>query len=275
MSIQKTNFTFAVEYNILLYIMNIEKTSKINQLLLKSYPGMLYFSSWLKKNGYSDQLLKRYRSSGWLSALSKGVMYRTGDKLLSYPALASYNRQLGKNFHVAAHSALELYGFNHYVPMGKPVLMVGHPKDQLVPDWMKKGDFDKTLKFFSTEAFIKPRLSTFGVEGVDLLVSLPEQAFLECLLLVPKQYAFMDLFYIMEQLTTCRPEILQDLLEYTENIKVKRMFLYMAEKANHYWFKSLDVNKIEIGTAKHQLVENGVYVPKYKITVPKDLYEYE
>jgi hypothetical protein len=159
--------------------------------------------------------------------------------------------------------------------MGKPVLMVGHPKQQLVPDWMKKGDFDKTLKFFSTEAFIKPRLSTFSIEGADLLISPPEQAFLECLLLAPKQYAFMDLFYIMEQLTTLRSDILQDLLEHTENIKVKRMFLYMAEKAGHYWVKSLDVNKIDTGTAKHQLVENGVYVPKYKITVPKELYEYE
>jgi hypothetical protein len=187
-----------------------------------------------------------------LSALSKGVMYRTGDKLLSFPALAGYNQQLEKNFHIAAHSALELNGFNHYVPMGKPVLMVGHPKHQLVPDWMKKEDFDRVLKFFSTETFIKSQLSTFRVENVDLLVSLPEQAFLECLLLAPKQYAFMDLFYIMEQLTTMRPEILQDLLEHTDNIKVKRMFLYMAEKAGHYWFNLLDISKIETGTSKHQ-----------------------
>jgi hypothetical protein len=255
--------------------MSIEKANKINRLLLNAYPGKLYFSGWLKENGYSDQLLKQYRNSGWLSALSKGVMYRTGDKLLSYPALSCYNLQLGKNFHVAAHSALELNGFNHYVPMGKPVLMVGHPKQQLVPDWMKKDIFDKILRFFSTETFINPQLSTVSVEGVDLLVSLPEQAFLECLLLAPKQYAYMDLFYIMEQLTTLRLEILQDLLEHTDNIKVKRMFLYMAEKAGHYWFDLLDVTKINTGNAKHRLVENGIYVPKYKITVPKELYEYE
>ncbi|MDR1554127.1 MAG: type IV toxin-antitoxin system AbiEi family antitoxin [Prevotellaceae bacterium] len=255
--------------------MSIEKASKINKLLLNAYPGKLYFSSWLKENGYSDQLLKKYRNSGWLSALSKGVMYRTGDKLLAYPALSCYNTQLEKNFHIAAHSALELNGFNHYVPMGKPVLMVGHPKQQLLPDWMKKDVFDKVLKFFSTETFLKPQLSTVNVDGVDLLVVLPEQAFLECLLLAPKQYAYMDLYYIMEQMTTLRPEILQDLLEHTDNIKVKRMFLYMAEKAGHYWFDLFNVTKIDTGTAKHQLVENGVYVPKYKITVPKELYEYE
>jgi len=36
--------------------------------------GLLY-SEWLKKEGYSDQLLKKYRDSGWLVALSKGIMY--------------------------------------------------------------------------------------------------------------------------------------------------------------------------------------------------------
>jgi len=255
--------------------MNIENSNKINRLLRDYYSGKLYFSGSLKQNGYSDQLLKQYRNSGWLTALAKGVMYRTGDKLLSYPALACYNQQMGKSFHVAAHSALELKGFNHYVPMGKPVLMVGHPKRQSVPDWMKDNNFDMILKFFSTETFSKPQLTTSNVDGVDLLVSTPEQAFLECLLLSPKQYAFMDLFYVMEQLTTLRPEILQDLLENTDNLKAKRLFLYMAEKAGHYWFDLLDVDKVEIGTAKHQLTKNGVYIPKYKITVPKELYDYE
>jgi hypothetical protein len=49
----------------------------------------------------------------------------------------------------------------------------------------------------------------------------------------------------------------------------------MAEKAHHYWFDLLDINKVDLGTAKHQLVKNGVYVSKYKITVPKELYDYE
>ena len=255
--------------------MNIENSNKINRLLQDYYSGKLFFSGNLKQRGYSDQLLKQYRNSGWLTALSKGVMYRAGDKLLSFPALESYNQQMGKSFHVAAHSALELKGFNHYIPMGKPVLMIGHPKQQTVPDWMKENNFDMTLMFFSTETFLKPQLSTSQVDGLNLLVSTPEQAFFECLLLSPSQYTFMDLFYIMEQLTTIRPEIVQDLLMNTNNLKVKRLFLYMAEKAGHYWFDLLDVDKVDIGTSKHQLTKNGVYIPKYKITVPKELYDYE
>ena len=112
-------------------------------------------------------------------------------------------------------------------------------------------------------------------DEADLLVSTPEQAFLECLLLAPQQYSYMDLFYMMEQLTTLRPEILQRLLETTKSLKVKRMFLYMAEKAGHYWHEALDTSKIELGTSKLQLIKNGAYIAKYRITVPKELNEYE
>lgn len=254
--------------------MDIEQKSKINQLLLSATPKGLLFSEWLKRNDYSDQLIKRYRESGWLEMLSKGVMYRTGDSLSAYVALSCYNRQLGKTFRVAAHSALELFGFNHYVPMGKPLLMVAHDK-QRVPQWMRNDAFDRVMRPFSTETFSEPQTTTVVKDGVSLLVSTPEQAFLECLLLAPQQYSYMDLFYTMEQLTTLRPEMLQQLLETTKSLKVKRMFLYMAEKAGHYWHEVLDSSKIDQGTSKLQLAPNGVYISKYKITVPKELNEYE
>lgn len=255
--------------------MSIDEGNKLNQLLQKHNSGGLYFSAWLKENGYSDQLLKSYRDSGWLAALSRGVMYRPGDRLRAFAVLESYNKQLGKNFHITAHSALELAGFNHYVPMGKPILIIGHPKQEPVPDWLKTDSFDYSFKFFTTEIFSNPQLATVNTDYPHLKASAPEQAFLECLLLAPKQYSYMDLYYIMEQLTTLRPDVVQELLENTDNLKVKRMFLYMAEKARHHWFDLLKTDKIALGSAKHKLVENGSYVPKYKITVPKELYEYE
>jgi hypothetical protein len=85
----------------------------------------------------------------------------------------------------------------------------------------------------------------------------------------------MDLFYIMEQLTTLRAEVVQQLLENADNLKVKRLFLYMAEKAGHEWFGKLDLSKIQLGLGKRQLADKGVYLPEYMITIPKELYEYE
>ena len=254
--------------------MNIEQGYKLNQLLQNWHSGTLLFSTWLNKNGYSAQLMQQYRKSGWFSSLSKGVIYRTGDKLSAYAALSGLKTQLNKSFYVGAHSALELFGFN-YVPMGKPVLMVGHSKEDKVPKWMKETDFDFEIKFFITETFSEPQLILISKNSFDLQISVPEQAFLECLLLAPNQYGYMDLFYIMEQLTALRSEVVQFLLENTDNFKIKRLFLYMAEKAGHAWFGKLDRSKIQLGTGKRQLTDKGVYVPEYMITIPRELFEYE
>lgn len=97
--------------------------------------------------------------------------------------------------------------------------MVAHPKEQPVLQWIKKIDLDRIHKFFSTETFSKPQISTFNSEFTHLKASVPEQAFLECLLLAPRQYSLMDLYYLMEQLTSLRPDVLQFILENTDNIK--------------------------------------------------------
>lgn len=248
--------------------------NKINQMLQSGQKNGLLFAPWLIEHGYSKQLLNRYRSSGWLSSLCKGVMYRTGDKLSAFGALQSFNEQMGKSFRIAAHSALELWGFNHYVPMGKPLLMVSTASGKM-PQWMKYDAFDREFKFFTTEVFISAQITTLTYLNWRLLISSPEQAFMECLLLAPRQYDYMDLFYIMEQLTTLRPDIVQSLLETTKNYKIKRLFLYMAEKAGHYWFDELNLANIDLGTHKLQLVKSGVYINKYKMTIPKELSDYE
>jgi hypothetical protein len=266
---------FAVEIEKLIYTMSISSGTKINQLLAATAPTGLIFSDWMKKNGYSVQLQKRYRDTGWLTTLCKGVMYRTGSHLNAFDALASYNYQQDKRLRIGAVSALEYTGFNHYVPMGKPLLMVSLPKGEKMPLWMKSDAYDMTFRTFSTTAFTDLDVNKHDTESGTLYVSSPELAFLECLALAPKQYSYLDLYYIMEQLTTLRSEVLQRLLENTSNNRVKRMFLYMAEKAGHYWFEELDTNKVDMGTGKLQLVKNGVFSKKYSITVPKELNDYE
>lgn len=53
------------------------------------------------------------------------------------------------------------------------------------------------------------------------------------------------------------------------------MFLYMAEKAGHFWFEELHPEKIDVGTGKIQAATNGTFNRKYNMTIPKDLEEYE
>ena len=249
--------------------------SKLNHLLMNMNPQGLVFSSWLKRQGYSDQLQKQYRDSGWLTMLSPGVMYRTGSTLSAYSALATYNYQTGSQNRIAAHSALEYAGFNHYVPMGKPRLAVAMTSTKRRPKWMNDEMFDVAFRPFYTDAYPTPEVILKEDSHGLLYVSSPEQAFLECLLLAKKYYDYMDLYYIMEQLTTLRSDVVQRLLETTKSFSAKRMFLYMAEKAQHYWLDELDLNRIDLGSSKIQLVAGGTYCSKYKITIPQTLAEYE
>lgn len=254
--------------------MSISELSKINQLLTESLPGGLLFAGWLRKRGYSSQLLKRYRDSGWLEGLSRGVMYRKNDNLSALAAVHSYNQQTDHNARVAAHSALELQGFNHYVPMGKPRLMVAFESGN-VEDWVRSENYDMTIVPFHTGIFKNPMTQSYDKNGYILKISSPEQAFLECLHLVPDHYNYMDLYYIMELLTSLDPDNVQTSLENTSSQRIKRMFLYMAEKAGHYWFNMLDIEKLGLTTSKLKLVENGVYISKYRITVSKEMNDYE
>lgn len=249
-------------------------TSKLNRLLTEHTPGGLLFSSWLTKNSYSAQLTKSYRDSGWLDMLVPGVMYRHDEKLSALAAVCSYNRQLGESARIAAHSALELQGFSHYVPMGKPNLMVtGAEYGKL--EWMSSDKFDMNIVHFKTTIFKLSSTVDVKVGELEVTVSSPELAFMECLHLVPKYYNYMDLYYIMEQLTALDPGRVQQLLENTSSQKIKRMFLYMASKSGHYWVEMLDSGKIGLTQSKLQLVKDGVYNSTYRITVPKELESYE
>lgn len=254
--------------------MSIEKKNKINSILMSIYPRGLLFSNGLKERGYSDQLMKQYRKSGWLTSLSKGVMYRSGDSLSALAAIASCQVQTGKPYRVAAHSALELSGYYHFVPMGKPQLMIASNEPR-TPLWAKSELFDMNIEFFSTSAFGLIQEQTIKLNDYSIQASSPELAFMECLLLAPKRYSYMDLYYIMEQLTALRPAKVQQLLEATNNLTVKRMFLYMAEKAGYPWYNAIDIERIDLGTSKLQLCKDGVYNSKYRITIPRELAEYE
>jgi hypothetical protein len=256
--------------------MSIDTPNKLNLLLQDTNPGKIYFSEYLKQKGYSDQLLKQYRRSGWFAALSKGVMYRTGDRPTIYSALSCLNAQQNKHFHVGAMSAIEIYGYSHYVPMGKPTVVVFAQKNEEFPKWLKNRDWNVILRTFTTKNFPENSGITESEQGgFTVKISSLERAFLECLHLAPEYYNLTDLYYVMETLGSLRPNLVQELLENCKSVKIKRLFLFMAEKAEHAWLKYLDLSNIDLGTGKRAIVKNGVYNAKYQISLPRDLVNYE
>lgn len=246
---------------------------KLNRLLSQGVPHGAWFSGWLSRNGWSNQLVKCYCDNGWLERLCRGVVYRKGDTMWAYPMLASYLKQDGENLHVAAHSALELHGYMHFVPMGKPRVMVALHEDY-EPVWLKMDAYDRSFVPVRMDAF-RNTADRLAVGELELQVSSPEQAFAECLLLAPRHYGYMDLFLLMEQLTVLRPDKVTEVLRKVDNQRVRRLYLYMAEKAGHVWLEDVDVEAIGLTTSPLTVVRGGSFVNRYKMTIPTELYEYE
>ena len=92
--------------------------------------------------------------------------------------------------------------------------------------------------------------------------------------MVPKEHDLVECFELLEGLNDLRPDKINKYLSLCSSIKVKRLFLYLSEKADHQWFQYVDVEALDLGKGKRSLTHNGIYSNKYKITVPRILKEY-
>lgn len=249
--------------------------TKINSLRQQTPSIGILLTSWLEKSGFSRNEVSNYLKSGWLQRITTGVYQFTGDTPSLYGALASYQKQVAMKYHVGAASALELKGFSHYITMGKPDAVVFSPVKPPLPKWLNDAELDMNLVEVSTKVIGDIGIEQMDYQGQALTVSSPERAIMECILLSPSHYDLMDVYYLMEMLTSLRASLVQQLLENCTSVKVKRMFLYMAEKARHRWFAKLDRSRISLGSGTRSYAKNGVKIGAYDIVIPKELADYE
>ena len=250
--------------------------TKIKNILDLVPRDSVLFSSWLSAQGIDRKEQSSYVRSGWLERIAQGVYKIAGSKPTLLGAVASYNTQLGKACHVGASSALDLRGYSHYVSMGKPSGYLFTNKEARLPGWLGAVEWDMTVKYFTTSIFGgEAGLEVYDYQGSQLLISGPERAFMECLHLSPEQFSLMDSYYVMEMMTTLRPLLVQQLLEKCSSIKVKRLFLYMADKAGHSWLRALDFSKVDLGKGIRNISATGRFDNKYQIIIPTELADYE
>lgn len=249
--------------------------TKINQLLLEQPPGVVLLSSWLAKQGYSIDLQKHYRKTRWLQSIGKGAQIRADDKVSYEGAIYALQKQSELTIHPGGRTALSLLGKAHYLQLGSAKVVLFGGSGEKLPTWFKKYDWGVSLDYHET-SFLSPDLGFTEIEikSFSIKVSSAARAIMECLYLAPLKLELMECFELMEGLNNLLPKQVQTLLENCQSVKVKRLFLYMAEKADHGWFKQLDPTKVDLGKGKRSLVKNGVLIDKYGITVPKELAEH-
>jgi len=242
--------------------------TKINQLIRNWPRGTIKSVKELQRLGYNPQLLKTYSNSKWIELYTRGMYKLYGDKIDWYGVLYGLQNKSDTTIHAGARTALELKGYAHYLREGK-VYLLGNRKENFNV-WLKKLE-DVVLR--RNEVFTyseKKYFANYSVGEYEIRISSPELAAMEMIYLVPKEQSFDEAYLIMENLTTLRPRLVQHLLESCNSVKVKRIFMWMAEKLDHSWVEDLNLSKINFGEGKRVVVKNGMLDKKYNITVPRD-----
>lgn len=246
--------------------------TKINQLLSTIPQDVVLQSSWLLNEGYSLDLQKYYRNSGWLQALENGAMFRSNNQPGYEGGIYALQQQSGLSVHPGGRTALALQGKAQYIELNTAQIWLFGGEKEKLPTWFRKHKWVQTVHYKASSFLPKELgLTECSFAGFSIKVSSPARAIMECLYLAPENFDLVECYELMENLNDLRPALVQELLEACTSIKVKRLFLFMAERLSHSWYKHLNLFKVDLGKGKRSLVKEGVYISKYQITVPKTL----
>lgn len=246
--------------------------TKINQLLQSIPEGVVMSSSWLSQNGYSPELIRNYKKSGWLDTLENGAVIRANDTVDYLGGVYTLQVQLNLSVHPAADTALELLGRSHYIKFDKKeICLFGKGRENL-PKWFKRHDWEQKMDYTTTD-FLS---SDLGMQAYihklfTIEIPTPARAMMEFLYLTPHRNSMIEASEIMKGMVDLVPDKVQELLEDCSSVKVKRLFLYLAENSKHSWLKYIHKEKIDLGKGKRSFATRGKYIADYKMTVPYEI----
>lgn len=245
-------------------------TSKKLKLLLTLFDtNKVLFSQELLNQGFSIDLIQWYKKAGWIVNFARGVYKKNNIDITLEDLIFAFQKQLDINVHFGGKYCLEqYYGINHFVTYSnkRPTLFLTNSKHK-VPNWVEK-KFNTQIKIIHSN-FITSNIGLTEDNG-GLIISTKERSFMELLYLVPQETSVVEAKEILELLPNLRPKLLQELLENCKSIKVKRLFLYIAEKVNHNWFKYLNAEQIDLGLGIREIEKHGQHIRKYQIVVKEE-----
>ncbi len=275
-----------------MFAMSVQKGSKLNQLERALPEGLLVDASWLERRGYYRSQRSQYVSAGWLEQPARGVFCRIRGVVSWEQVVISLQTLLEFPVSVGGRSALELQGYAHYLPQSQNSIHLYC--DKKLPAWVFKLDIERTFishnrlrylpeveilsKALSLDNHLSEsqvldgalRINRWGQWKWPFVMSTPERAYLELLDELPQKETFHMADVIMEGLVNLSPRRIQSLLENCNSVKVKRLFLFFAERHQHKWFAHIKRENIDLGKGKRMLVKGGKLDTKYQITVPEE-----
>ncbi len=252
--------------------MSTQKESKLKKMLDQHRQGTVALPKWLESLGISRELQKSYRKNGWLETMRAGAFKRSGDQVSWQGGLHAIQQQAKLPIHAGALTALSMQGLSHYFRMTEETVFLFSPPQTILPRWFKNYAWGYPVQHIKTSLLPEGLgLTPHEEKNFSIAISTPERAILECLYLAPGKLDLVECYHLMEGLSNLRPKLIQELLEQCTSVKVKRLFLYMANKAQHQWLSFVDQKKIDVGKGDRSIVKGGLYNSDFHISIPKEL----
>lgn len=284
--------------------MSYQNRRLLNHLHRLLPEGLVADTAWFNRMGYSSPLRSRYVASGWLEPVVRGVFRRPAHSpglghaptpLRWQHVVVSLQTVLRRPIAVGGRTALEIEGLAHYASDRVPreIHLYG---EGAMPSWIAKVRTDaKFVLHNGRKLFGRTPISDvishredpgnddardapmhgglvwrhLGNDEWPMALSVPERAILELMDELPTRETFHQVDMLMEGLVNLSPSRVQALLDGCRSVKVKRLFLWFAERSGHQWFDRLDHGAVDLGRGKRMLVRGGKLDRKYGITVPE------
>jgi len=251
------------------------------QLLDELLPyGMLATKQWLLSKGVSLHRIDNALKSRKLELLATGVYARAGVPATWQGVVCSLQKMAEDPVHVGGLSALELLGFGHYLSSTKTATIHLYSQTKR-PLWLERLELPVTFIWHGTKALWSPEVTVMKDYVVEhdwredlppVKLSCPEKACFEMLMSVPKNVSFDHADQLMQGMTSLSPRKLEFLLKHCRNVKVKRLFFWLAERQHYLWLKKLDYRDFDLGTGNRVVATGGKLDKTYLITVPEHMY---
>lgn len=253
--------------------------SKLNRLQQALPEGLVADAAWLQARGYSSALRHHYVRAGWLESPAGRVYRRSRGPLTWQQVVVSLQTVLDLPLTVGGRTALEQLGYAHNLGTTMREIHLYGPNRP--PTWLASLPVDVTFHWHNSlrlfpggaEAPTQPSPVLVNAGGLTLPIqySSKERAVLELLDELPDHESFYQVDALVEGLSDVSPRRMQALLQGCDSVKVKRLFLFFADRHRHAWQSRLDVSRVDLGSGKRVLAKGGKLDPRYHITVPSDL----
>lgn len=252
------------------------------QKLRKCLPlNMVATKQWLLDQGLSLHFLDNAVRSKTLLPLAAGV-YAMYEATANWQGVvASLQRMSKEPIHVGGLTALDLAGLSHFLE-ANPAPLVALYSDVPLPSWITRVSVRAKFEWHGTRRLwpnpIMTTESTFLREHhwhearPAVIFSCPEKAILEVLMDVPSSVSFEHANALMQGLHNLSPRKVNTLLNACRNVKAKRLFLWLAERHEHAWFRYLKPDVYDLGAGKRVIAENGKLNARWAITVPNEMH---